>query len=101
MFTTLKQAALIGLGVSERAKEVLDELAKKGEGNSSEGAKKIRAFFESGERVETECRQKMEDIGNRVAQTIKIPSRSDIERLEKGLAELAEKVYGMASGRNV
>ncbi|MBI3358227.1 MAG: hypothetical protein HY201_05340 [Nitrospirae bacterium] len=97
MFTTLKRAALIGLGVSERAKEALDTLAQKGEANSSEGARKIRAFLESGEKVEAECSQKVEDICNRVAQTIRIPSRADIERLEKGLADLAAKVHGMPS----
>ncbi len=95
MLTTLKRAALIGLGVSESAKETLEGLAKKGEQNSSEGAKQIRGFFESGEKVEAECRQKMEDICKRVAQTIRIPSRADIERLEKGLADLADKVYRM------
>jgi len=98
MFTTLKRVALIGLGVSERAKEVLDTLTQKGESNSSEGAKQIRAFLESGERMESECSQKMEDVCKRVAQSIRIPSRSDIERLEKGLADLAEKVHGMPSG---
>jgi len=101
ILTTLRRAALIGLGVSEWAKETLDVLAQKGESNPSSEAKKIRAFFESGEQMEKECCQKMEDVGNRVAQTIRMPSRSDIERLEKGLAGLAEKVHGMASGRNV
>jgi polyhydroxyalkanoate synthesis regulator phasin len=101
IFTTLRYAAFIGLGISERAKEVLDELAKKGEANSSAGAKKIRAFFEQGERVEKECNQKAEDIFSRVAQTIRMPSRSDIERLENNLSKLAEKVQGMANGRNV
>ena len=99
MFTTLKRAALIGLGVSERAKEALDTLAQKGEANSSEGAKQIRAFLESGERVEAEWGQKVEDICKRVSLSIRIPSRSDIERLEKGLADLAEKVHGMPSGK--
>ena len=107
MFTTLKRAAFIGLGVLEQSKQTLDALEKKGETNSSEGAQKIRAFFESGEKVESECYQKMEDIGNRFAQTIRMPFQSDIERIEKGLADLAEKVNGMprwtppADGRNV
>jgi polyhydroxyalkanoate synthesis regulator phasin len=98
MFTTLKRAVLIGLGASERTKEVLDSLAQKGAENPSEGAKKMRAFFELGERVETECSQKLKDICERVGQVIRVPSRSDIERLEKGLADLAERVHGMTGG---
>ncbi len=74
MMTTLKRAALIGLGIAEHLKETLDDLAKKGESNASEEAKKIRAFFELKEKTEMECRQKMADVCDRVAQSIRTPS---------------------------
>ncbi len=92
MFTLLKKAALVGLGVTERAKEVLDDLSKKGEENQSDGANKLKSFLESGERIEAECNQKIEDVCKRVTRSVRIPNRADIERLEKGLADLAEQV---------
>ncbi len=94
MFTLLKKAAFVGLGVSERAKEVLNEWAQKGEAHPSPRAERIRNFFESGERVESECCQKMDDLCKRVSKAVRIPSQADMERLEQGLANLAEQVRG-------
>lgn len=74
MMTILKRTALIGLGIAEHLKETLDALAEKGESNESEEAKKIRAFFASKEKTEMECRQKMADVCDRVAQSIRTPS---------------------------
>jgi polyhydroxyalkanoate synthesis regulator phasin len=95
MFTLLKKAVYIGLGVSQEAKETLDKLSEKGKQNKSESVERVISFLESGEKMETESRQKIEDICKRVAESVKIPSRSDIDRLKKGLADLAGVVQGM------
>ncbi len=89
MFTTLRKAALIGLGLTEHAKEIFDELAKKGEASQSEEAQRVKAFFDSAEKGEHELNQKMSDLGKKISDNIRFPSRTDIERLEKELADLA------------
>lgn len=89
MFTTLRKAALIGLALTERAKEVADELVKKGEESQSEEAKRLKSFFESAEKGEHELNQKISDLGKRISDNIRFPSRADIDRLEKELADLA------------
>lgn len=89
MFSTLRKAALIGLALTERAKEVADDLAKKGEESQSEEARRIKAFFESAQKGEQELNQKMTDLGKKISENIRFPSRADIDRLEKELADLA------------
>jgi polyhydroxyalkanoate synthesis regulator phasin len=99
MFTTLRKAALIGLALTERAKEVADELAKKGEASQSEEARRVRAFFESAEKGGHEFNQKMSDLGKRIAGNVRFPSRADIDRLEKELADLAAQFRRWESSR--
>ncbi len=92
MFTLLKKAALIGIGFSERAKELVEELAKKGEENQSEEARRIKAFFESAEKGEHELNQKVEDLCKKISSRVKLPTQADLERFEKELAELAARL---------
>lgn len=99
MFTALRKAALIGLGLTERAKEVVEELAKKGEESQSEEARRVRAFFESAQKGEHEFSQKMSDLGKRITGNIRFPSRADIDRLEKELADLADQFRRWESSR--
>ena len=92
MFTLLKKAALVGLGFSERAKELVEEMAKKGEENQSEEAQRIKAFFESAEKGGRELNQKVEDLCKKVSGRVKFPTQADIDRLEKELAEMAARL---------
>jgi polyhydroxyalkanoate synthesis regulator phasin len=92
MFSILKKAALVGIGFSERAKELVEELAKKGEENQSNEALKIKAFLDSAEKGGRELNQKVEDLCKKVSDKIKFPTQADIERLEKELAELAARL---------
>ncbi|MBI3804872.1 MAG: hypothetical protein HY282_14035 [Nitrospirae bacterium] len=89
MFTTLRKAALVGLGLTERAKELCEELARKGEANQSDEAQRLKSFFESAEKGEHELNQKLSDLGKRIAGNIRFPSRADLDRMEKELADLA------------
>ncbi|HZR46516.1 MAG TPA: hypothetical protein VFA47_07425 [Candidatus Manganitrophaceae bacterium] len=92
MFSILKKAALVGIGFSERAKELVEELAKKGEENQSAEAVRIKAFFDSAEKGERELNQKVEELCKKVGDKIKFPTQADIERLEKELTELAARL---------
>lgn len=89
MFSILRKAALVGLGLTEHAKEVVEELARKGEASQSEEAQRLKSFFASAEKGEQELNQKLSDLGQRIAGGIRFPSRADLDRLEKELSELA------------
>jgi polyhydroxyalkanoate synthesis regulator phasin len=92
MFTLLKKAALVGLGFSERAKEIVEELAKRGEENQSEEALKIKSFFESAEKGERELNLKVEDLCKKISSRVKFPTQADLERFEKELGDLAARL---------
>ncbi|MFQ5781415.1 MAG: hypothetical protein ACE5HN_11600 [Nitrospiria bacterium] len=93
MFTLAKKVALVGIGLSEQAKEVIGDLEKKGEESQHKDALSVKRFFDSAEKGERELCQKMEDLCKRVAGRIRFPTCPDIERLEKGLADLEAKFY--------
>lgn len=92
MLTLLKKAAMVGLGFSERAREIVEELAKRGEENQSDEARRIKAFFDSAEKGGRELNQKLEDLCQKISGKIPFPTQSEIERLEKELADLAARL---------
>ncbi|MEK7703291.1 MAG: hypothetical protein AAB317_04955 [Nitrospirota bacterium] len=99
MFTLFKKVVHVGIGIASQTKEEFHRLEEQGKQHQSEGAEKVLSFLSSGEKMEAEFKQKGEDICKRITQTVRIPSRSDIDRLEKGLADLAGVVQGMRSGK--
>ncbi len=99
MFTTLKKAALVGLGLTQQAKETVSALARKGEENQSEEAVRVKAFFESAEKGEHACSQKLDDLCQRITRGVKLPMRTDIDRLKKDLADLAAEVTQLKEHR--
>lgn len=99
MFTMLKKAALVGLGLTEQAKETVSALAKKGEENQSEEAVRLKALFESAEKGERECSQKLDDLCQRIAGGVKLPMRADIDRLKKEVADLTAEVNQLKENR--
>jgi len=91
----IKKAAFVGLGLSGRVKEVVDELVTKGEENQSSEARRVKAFFEA---IENRCENRKEEISqraadlcNRVVTKASLPTKDDFNRLEKELHELGSK----------
>lgn len=92
MFSLCKKAALIGLGLSERLEERLTELAKKGEESQNEGALRVKAFFESGEKRERAMKETADKLCKRLSNKIPLPTRDDFSRLEKEISALADRL---------
>ncbi len=93
MFGIAKKAIYVGLGLSGRVKEVVEELVTKGEENQSSEARRVKAFFET---VENRCErrkddldQKMGELCSRVVNKVSLPTKDDFNRLEKELHELS------------
>ncbi len=93
MFSVIKKAAFMGLGLSGRVKELVDELATQGEENQSNEARRVKEFFES---IENRCEnrkeqmsQKAADLCSRVVTKVSLPTKDDFNRLEKELHELS------------
>lgn len=95
MIDLLKKGILMGLGAititKEKAEQLVDELIKKGELAKDERSKAIQELLKKAEeqekllsgKVNAEIRKTMEKLG--------IPTRKDIERLEKKIDRLQKQ----------
>jgi polyhydroxyalkanoate synthesis regulator phasin len=93
MFSLAKKVALIGIGLSEQAKDLISELEKRGEESQHKDAIRLKSLFDSAEKGEREFCQKMDDLCKKVSGRIKFPACSDFERLERGLTDLETKFH--------
>jgi|SRR5579863_918606 len=92
MIKLLKTGILIGLGLSWKAKEYVDELVKKGQQDPSETAKRLRDWVEATERGGKEVREKLSGLCAGMAKKVKFATQQDLERLEREIAALAAQV---------
>lgn len=93
MLQIAEKTFLTGLGAlslaREKAKKVVDELAKKGETTRDEIGEFTRKLEDRGkDEKESLC----ESIGRKCPEQLRFATRQDIERLEQKLDELREKL---------
>jgi len=92
IFDVVRKALLAGIGVQEKVKELVDELIKKGELSEAEGAKLVKEWTEKAEKSTEGLRQTITELINSTLERLKLPSREEIERLEKKVDMLAERL---------
>jgi polyhydroxyalkanoate synthesis regulator phasin len=82
----------LGLGFAivskEQIEKVVDELVKKGDLSASESKDIIKELIQKGEEQQQEINTKLRDQVQKILDELNIPSRADINRLEKRIAEL-------------
>ncbi len=88
----IKRAMLAGLGAQERAKEFVDELVKKGELSKSEGATVIKEWVTKAEESTKDMDLKVKDAISAAFEKLNIPSRDDLERMEKKIQALTDRI---------
>lgn len=97
----LKKGLALGLGFAivskEQIEKVVDELVKKGDLSASESKEIIRELIQKGEEQQQEINTKLRDQVQKILDELNIPSRADIIRLEKRIAEL-ENAQGNIQG---
>lgn len=92
MFDMVRRALLAGIGAQEKAKELIEDLVKKGELNQSEGAKLLKEVMEKAEKGGEEVDKKVGDVVQKTLDKLNMPSRKDIEALEKKVQELTNRL---------
>jgi len=98
MFDLVRNILLAGLGAQEKIKESIDELVKKGELSESQGAKIIKEWTEKANKSSSELRENMSEIISRTLEKMNLPSRDDIENLEKKIENLASRISAIEKG---
>jgi polyhydroxyalkanoate synthesis regulator phasin len=92
VLSLFRKAVMAGLGVGAQGMDKFEELAREGELSQTECAKAVRTLISEAEKGS----KKLEESGRRMAERflehLPIPTRSDIERLEKKIQDLSVQV---------
>lgn len=92
VFESMKKALLAGFGVQNRLKEFVDDLVKRGELSESQGAKFVKEWSEKAEKSTDEFNKSVSDALQKALQKMNIPSREDVEKLNKELSALTARL---------
>ena len=92
MFDIFKKGVLMGLGAititKEKVEEVVDELIKKGELAKDERSNAIQDLLKKAEEQEKVLIDKVSAEVNKAIEKLGVPTKQDLERLEKRIDEL-------------
>lgn len=95
LFDIVRKALFAGLGAQEKVKEMVEELVKKGELNKSEGAKIVKAWSEKAGKRREDLSKTLSELMSKTLEKMNLPTRDDIEKLNKKIESLSKKIDGM------
>ena len=88
----MKRAMLAGLGAQEKARELVDELVKAGELSKSDGATLVKEWASKAEESTKDMDQKVKDAIAGAFEKLNIPTRDDLEKMEKKIQGIASRL---------
>ncbi len=88
----IKRAMLAGLGAQEKAKEFVDELVKAGELSKSDASSLVKEWVSKAEDSRKEFDSKIKDAIAASFEKLNIPTRDDIEKMEKKLQNISARL---------
>ena len=94
----LKRAMLVGLGAQEKAREFVEELVKAGELSKSEASNLVKEWTTKTEERTKEFDKRVKDTVANILEKLNIPSREDMEKLEKKVQALNARVKKLEGG---
>ncbi len=92
VFDIVRNALLAGFGVQEKVREFIDELVKKGELSESQGAKIVKEWTETANKTSEQFSKSLSDVISKTLERMNIPTKDDIERLNKKIQSLSLRV---------
>ncbi|MCX7816226.1 MAG: hypothetical protein N2317_01775 [Syntrophales bacterium] len=96
MLNTMKKTILMGAGLAvlttEKIKELVDELVKRGELSEKEAKETLEELREKSRQAKQEWEAKIENTIKKIMAKANIPTRKEIEELKERLTKLEEKI---------
>jgi len=92
MFNHIKKAVMAGLGVGSQGREKFEELVRQGEQSQTEVAKAVKKFMTETEKNAKKLEEKGRKLADRCMDKLPVPTRSDIERLERKIQDLMNRI---------
>ena len=94
----IKKAMLAGLGAQEKAKEFVDELVKTGELSKSDAASLVKEWVSKAEDSRKDLDNKIKDALAGALEKLNIPTRDDLEKMEKKLQSISTRLAKLEGG---
>lgn len=94
----IKKAMLVGLGAQEKAKEFVEELVKAGELSKSEASTLVKEWTSKAEESTKEFDKRVKETVANILEKLNIPSREDMEKLEKKVQALNARLKKLEGG---
>jgi len=94
----VKKAMLVGLGAQEKAKEFVEELVKAGELSKSEASTLVKEWTSKAEESTKEFDKRVKETVANILEKLNIPSREDMEKLEKKIQALNARLKKLEGG---
>jgi polyhydroxyalkanoate synthesis regulator phasin len=94
----IKKAMLVGLGAQEKAKEFVEELVKAGELSKSEASTLVKEWSAKAEESTKEFDKRVKETVANVLEKLNIPTREDMEKLEKKVQALNARLKKLEGG---
>lgn len=98
LFDTLKKAMMLGFGVQESAKKFIEDLIKKGELSEAQGAKLFKEWAGKAEESTKTFNKTLNEFLNKTIEKMNIPTKDEIERLNKKVQSLSARVKKLEGG---
>lgn len=99
LFESIRRALMAGLGVQEKVKELVDELVKKGELSETQGAQLVKEWTDKVGKSGDNFGQSITDIINKTLEKMNIPTREEIERIDKKLLSISSRLKKIEESR--
>lgn len=92
MVELMRAAAHLGIGAMVKTKELLEELTEKGKRNQGPTAKWAKDCLDGLEEMTKKAEKELKPYLDKFYQAANLPTRSDLERLEKKIQELSSRL---------
>jgi polyhydroxyalkanoate synthesis regulator phasin len=99
MFDTMRKMMLVGLGVQEKAREMLDDMVDKGKISREEGDSMLNKFMGQAESSVDTLEEKFKELLNSTLDTMDLPTKKDMQELRDQVALLQKTLDKIQGGQ--
>ena len=95
------KALMLGIGVPEKVRELVDELVEKGELSESQGAKIVKECSEKVSKSGDELSKTVSELINKTLEKMNIPTGDEVKKLQNKLTALSARVKKLEESSQV
>lgn len=96
----MHRAVMAGLGVPEKINEIVDDLVKKGELSESQGSKLVKEWGDKISKSGDDISKNVSELVNNTLSKMNIPTKAEVEELEKKIKALSARVKKLEESRS-